>query len=179
MLDGAIDRLIHEMIHAQRYRAIVWAGGYAEHIPHSRSDVDLYAISTVAFQEHWFMERIAGRRVELTVYPLPKWRALLAKRYRHPKHHYTFAYGHVLYDPEHLCTALATLAAATLAHWHASREQLAWLRLCLVIQRDKTMGCREKQMPLHLRYKAIGIVHQACELLVTFWDGYGVDGGKT
>jgi hypothetical protein len=35
---------------------------------YTHSDVDLYAISTVAFQEHWFMERVAGRRVELTVY---------------------------------------------------------------------------------------------------------------
>ena len=40
------------------------------------------------------------------------------------------------------------------------------------------MGFREKQMPLHLRYHAVGVVHLACELLVTFWDGYAVDGGK-
>jgi len=116
MLDEAIGSMIDEMIHSQRYRAIVRASGYAEHIPHSQSDIDLYAISTVAFQEHWFMERIAGRRVELTMYPLPDWQNILAKPYRHPKHHYTFAHGQVLYDPEHLCAPLATMAAATLAH---------------------------------------------------------------
>ena len=178
MLDGAIGRMIDEMIYSQRYRAIVWAGGYADHLSHSQSDVDLYTISTVAFQEHFFMERVAGRRVELTAYPLPEWQAILAKPYAHAKHHYTFAHGSVLYDPEHLCPALAQTAATFLARWQASPEQLAWLRLCLMIQHDKTMGFREKQMPLHLRYHAIGIVHLACELLVTFWDGYAVDGGK-
>ncbi len=185
MLDNAIGRIIEEMINSLRYRSIVWAGGYADHLPHSQSDVDLYAISAAAFQghrfkerEHFFMERVTGRRVELTIYPLPEWQAILAGPHRQPKHHYTFAHGRVLYDPEHLCDDLATAAATTLASWQASPEQLAWLRLCLAIQHDKTMGFREKQMLLHLRYHAVGVVHLACELLVTFWDGYAVDCGK-
>jgi len=55
---------------------------------------------------------------------------------------------------------------------------VAALRVGLVIQHDKALGFREKHMPLPLRYHAIGMVHLAYELLVTWWDGYAVDGGK-
>ena len=178
MLNDAVNQVIEEMICSGKYRAIVWAGGFAGHVSHQHSDTDLYAVSCEAFPHHWLMERIGGRRVELTVYPLESWQTILMKPYLHPKHHYTFAHGRVLYDPENLCASLSAAASATLAGWKSSGEQVEALRVGLAIQHDKTLGYKERAMPLHLRYHAIGVVHLACELLVTLWDGYAVDGGK-
>lgn len=177
-LPAAAANVVAEMVQSGRYRAVLWAGGYPGHAPHSRSDVDLYAIAAAPLAEHWFMERVVGRRVELTAYTLPEWQAILARPYRHPKHHYTFAHGRVLHDPDRLCAPLAELVAATLAGWRATGQQLEQLRVGVAIQHDKTAGYRERGMPLHLRYHAVGVVHLACELLVTAWDGYAVDGGK-
>ena len=178
MIEAAIREVIDEMIGSGHYRALIWAGGYAGHVTHQHSDVDLYAVSVKPFEHHWLMERVNGRRVELTVYPLARWQEILCKPYQQPKHHYTFAHGRVLYDPEELCASLTATAATTLVNWHSSAEQLEALRVGLAIQHDKTLGFMERKMPLHLRYHAIGVVHLACELLVTRWDGYAVDGGK-
>lgn len=53
MFEKSLNQLIEEMIGSNRYRAIIWAGGYADHSPHSRSDVDLYAVSHNVFPHHW------------------------------------------------------------------------------------------------------------------------------
>ena len=84
----------------------------------------------------------------------------------------------MLFDPENLCGQLSKLAAPILAAWHISAEELERLRNDLAIQQEKTMGFREKNMPLHLRFYANGIVYQVCDFLVRIWDGYAVDGGK-
>ena len=179
MLEEPVKHVIEEMIRSSRYRAIIWAGGHADHSPHSRSDVDLYAVSHEAFPHHWVGEQVENRRVELTVYPLDQWQDILSRPYHHPKHHYTFAHGRVLYDPEGLCPALCELGLRVLnSNWEVSPERIEWLRLVVAVSHDKTLGCREKNQLLHLRYLAIGCVHATCELLATLWDGYAVDGGK-
>ncbi len=179
MFEKPIVQVIEEMIGSNYYRALIWAGGHANHSPHSRSDVDLYAVSHNVFPDHWVGERVAERRVELTVYPLEQWQEILSRPYRHPKHHYTFAHGRVVYDPENLFPALSELGATVLASsWDAGPERIESLRNIVAISHDKTLGYREKNQPLHLRYLAIGCVHATCELLVTLWDGYAVDGGK-
>jgi hypothetical protein len=174
-----VQELIADMIASGRYRALLWAGGYPQHGLHAHSDTDLYSVSNEELPFHWSMERVGGRRVELTAYPLERWQALLSQPYSHPKHHYTFAHAQVLFDPESLCPDLRRTAENVLASWPpASAETLAEMRNGVAIQHDKIAGFREKNMPLHLRLLAEGFAILACLLLVTAWDGYGVDAGK-
>jgi hypothetical protein len=124
------------------------------------------------------MERAGGRRVELTAYTLTEWQTILAGPYRHPKHHFTFAHGTVVYDPDNLCPELAAAAARALTAWPPAVADLDQLRVSVAIQRDKIAGYLERDAPLHLRFYAIGFAQLACILLVTHWDGFAVDGGK-
>ncbi len=140
---------------------------------------DLYAIAPKDLSNHWLMERVGGRRVEVTVYSLETWQKILSKPYRMPKHHYTFANGRVLFDPEQLYEDLAEIARSVLASWPpVPEDERASLRCGLTIQHDKTLGYREKRLPMHARYHAIGLIHLVLDLLVRQWDGYAVDGGK-
>jgi hypothetical protein len=177
--EPSIARLIDELKVSPNYRAILWAGGYAVSTRHAHSDVDLYGISTRTLPQHWMMERIDGRRVEVTAYPLDRWTDLLAKPYSHPKHHFTFAHGTPLHDPESLLPALRETAARVLARWPAAPSaDLAEMRNGVAIQRDKIEGFREKGMPLHLRMYAEGFALLACGLLATARYGRSVDAGK-
>ena len=68
MITQAVQIVIDEIIASGLYRALIRAGGYKHHKPHSRSDVDLYAISSADMPHHRYMERVDSRRVEITVY---------------------------------------------------------------------------------------------------------------
>jgi len=174
-----IHDLIDQMCGSGRYRALLWAGGFQNQRLHAHSDVDLYAIAPEDLPKHWLMERVAGRRVEVTVYSLETWQGILSEPYRMPKHHFTFANGTVLFDPEGLCAQLSDTARSVLASWPPlSDEERSSLRCGLAIQHDKTLGYHEKDLPMHARYHAIGLIHLVLDLLVREWDGYAVDGGK-
>ncbi len=167
------------MLASGRYRSLIWAGGYPGHEQHDRSDVDLYAVSAEELPRHWTMERIGGRRVELTVYPLEKWRDILAAPYHHAKHHFTFAKGMPLHDPEALLPELGATAERVMVEWPpASEETIAEMRNGVAIQRDKIAGFRQKGMALHLRMYAQGFSLLACGLLATARYGHSVDAGK-
>jgi hypothetical protein len=174
-----IHDIIYQMRESGKYRSLLWAGGFKNQKLHKHSDVDLYAIAPQDLPQHWLMERIAGRRVELTVYGLETWQGILCRPYRMPKHHFTFANGTVLFDPEGLCPILGETARSVLASWPPlSTEERSSLRCGLAIQHDKTLGYRQKRLPMHARYHAIGLIHLVLDLLVRQWDGYAVDGGK-
>lgn len=175
MFHAPIQQLLNEIVASGKYRAILWAGGYSQHCPHRHSDVDLYAVSAEELPSHWVMERVSGRRVELTAFPLDRWHEILHKQHNHPKHHYTFVYGRVLFDPEQLCPTLSSIAAEVLTTWKASTEEIDELRNGVAIQHDKILGYREKEMHLHVRLYAVGFAILACRLLATVWDGYAVD----
>jgi len=177
--EPAVQRLIEEMLGSGLYRALLWAGGYAGVERHRQSDVDLYAISFKELPQHWMMERVGGRRVEVTAYPLERWQEILGRTYSHAKHHFTFAHGRELFDPESLLPRLRETAEGVLSTWPpASEATLAEMRNGVAIQRDKIAGFREKQLPLHLRMYTQGFALLACGLLATARYGHSVDAGK-
>ena len=142
-----IHDLIDQMSKSGRYRALLWAGGFEDQQLHAHSDVDLYAIAPQDLSKHWLMERVARRRVELTVYGLETWQSILSKPYRMPKHHFTFANGAVIFDPEGLCPQLAETARNVLESWPPlSDSERSSLRCGLAIQHDK-----HRKIPIEIR----------------------------
>ena len=79
MIETAAQKMVEEMIASGRYHAILWADDYGPHLLYSQSDTDSYATATDAWPGHWYMERVDGRRIELTVYTLDQWHQILSE----------------------------------------------------------------------------------------------------
>lgn len=158
--------LILEMVATGGYRAILWAGNYEGYRPHSFSDIDLYAVSASNLKCHWYMERLNSRkRIELTVYTLPKWQEILSAQYHHAMHHFTFSQGQVLYDPDKIVPSLRNTADEVLKTWKGSETLIGELRKTSQSVRISS-GVISRKMKSH---KFISTRFHWCVPFVNFW----------
>lgn len=178
-VDNDIQTIITKMIESNNYSLIIWAGGDKTADRHSHSDVDLYAVSKNELSNYRYMEKLDETRIELTVYTYEKWLSILAKPYKHPKHHYTFASGKLVYDSDSLHNQLKNTAMSTLNNWPRLLEaELEALKNDIVIQYDKMLGRTEKRQPGYSRIHHTGLICSICDYIIKSEQGFSIDATK-